>query len=41
METKSKILLAIFFLLIVIAFFATYYRTMILRDFPVTNTGSS
>jgi hypothetical protein len=38
MDKKSKILLAIMGGLVLISAAATYYRTMVVRDFPITTS---
>lgn len=38
MDHKSKIILEIFFALLVAAAFLTYFRTMVARDFPIENS---
>jgi hypothetical protein len=35
MEKKSKVLVSIFIILIIISIIITYYRTMVVRDFYV------
>lgn len=37
MDKKSKILIEVFCILMIASFIASYYRTMIIRDFPVEN----
>ena len=37
MDKKSKVLLAIFVMVIIAAVAATYYRTIIVRDYTLTN----
>lgn len=36
MNKKSKILLLIFLVFIIVSAFLTYYRTMVLKDYPIT-----
>lgn len=38
MDKKSKILITVFFLLILISAAVTYYRYIVLKDFEVTET---
>ena len=40
MDKKSKILIVIVFVLIILFALATFYRTMVLRDFPVINNSA-
>ncbi len=41
MDKKSKILLYVFLVLIIISVILTYYRTMVALDYPVMNITST
>ncbi len=41
MDTKSKVLLATVFIMVIISGGLVYYRTMVVHDFPITTESGS